>query len=521
MIVNLDREDYDNLNQALVASFPRTKDIRMMVKKKLGVNINDFTNETLPVPEVIFDLTEWVESQGKYKEFIISLCEYKPDNKIFKKLCNKYFPYSLYQNNILSGEELKEIKGIFDSIDFEIIKNVCQATIKSNFKNVEDHLPNIDNLNCIDAIEKILLEQYPRRKKDNIPTILEFVQRLIHHKINLAVKDDLQEWLKVITIKNNFPSIISYQDLVEIFHKKFNSYLLIVVKDENNGLLSLSAELIPDYQENNDFELVEINLNKGVSNICTLDTINKILANFIRIAREKLIREYRYIKHNLILEIFLPYECLKESIDLQEILASGNQHKPIGYEYCFSIRCANRYLLDCFSNYGEFLINLEENWSILKTILHESVDDAAIAKNLLYLDCIDCQCNWDEMLDNWRKKQKISVNVTCSLPVDGTEQTFFLYLLKAGIPLSLWNRSPNFNCEKVKEEFNKILNLSSLRNPIKLYQSIQYKRREAHNKKGNASKYLGYHLGFLSDNPHRIPSILDYRKGGDNLVIYE
>ena len=516
-------KDYEKLEEAFLDAYRNPNDIKRMLFYKLGENINNISNARSGLKDIFLDLIMWAESNGRFDDFLKAAHEYNPENTKLKKIYQDFFPFNLTNNLFLDEDQLNELRLILDAVNFSLLQKVCRKTINHLIEDVEGQIPEIINIDSISYIIEILLQKYPLRKDDSVPTILEFVQRLRDcDRIDREIRQKIQQWLKEIANDKDINLPIKYLKPKTISNKMVDSYLFVIVEEiEESRKFSLSAELIPNYQENNNNESITIELNKNSLNTCTLNEITKIIANFVQVAKKKLFLDYRYSRHNLIIELFLPYEYLQENIDLQEIMASGNQRKPLGSEYHFVVRCKNRYQLNYFSNFGDFFTNLENKWAVFQNIIQENAGTTEITNNFAYVSCIDRDCNWDEMLDKWEQQQKISVNLTCSLPVDGREKNFFLYLLKAGIPLSLWNRCSEFTCEKVEEEFNEMLNFASLANLFQLYKNIHQKRRDAHNKKKKASQYLGYHLGCLCDHPYRIPSSLNPYNGGDRLESYE
>jgi hypothetical protein len=100
------------------------------------------------------------------------------------------------------------------------------------------------------------------------------------------------------------------------------------------------------------------------------------------------------------------------------------------------------------------------------------------------------------------------VNLAGGLTCSQNQEEFFYSLLRAGIPMSLWNRSPDLDCDRVKEKFSNLLTRDCLKNLGSLFQKIQDLRIDAHDEELEAKAFLGYHLGFLCDRPDRIPSCL-------------
>ncbi|MEL7409139.1 MAG: hypothetical protein AAFN00_19695, partial [Cyanobacteria bacterium J06558_2] len=381
-------------------------------------------------------------------------------------------------NNIIAEEKIEELLIIIREIDFSVLGENFKNTVKKETTDIVGQIPEVLDLSNINQIKYILLEKYPSRKKDKIPTILEFVQRLYNcDRVNQNTKSSLNKWLNEIANEKSIELPIKYKKSKPNIKKTVDAYLFVIVNEiEIGNQFNLSAELIPQYQPNK-LEIIPLELSKEQHKVCRLEEMTDIFEKFVECARNKLVREYGYIKHNLIIELFLPFQYLKESIDLQQILASGGRKIPLGQEYYFAVRCSNRYLLDYFSNYGDFLNNLCQKWDILQENFETKFSQIKVNSNLICANCINQDQNWDALREEWDKANIVSVNLTCSLPNDGREQNFFLYLLIAGIPLSLWNRSSELIYTEVETEFLLILNWAILNNPIELHKKIRKKKK--------------------------------------------
>ena len=408
---------------------------------------------------------------------------------------------------------------IIRKIDFSVLQEKFKNTINKETKDIVGQIPEILELSNINQIKYILLEKYPLRKKDEVPTILEFAQRLHNcDRVERNTKSSLYQWLNRITNEKSIGYPIRYKKPRPKLQKKVDSYLFVITNEiEIGNKFNLSAELIPRYQPD-EFERVTLELNKEQHKICRQEEIANVVGKFVECAKIKLRREYGYIQHNLIIELFLPYKYLRETIDLQQILASGGRERPLGQQYYFAIRCSDRYLLNYFSNYGDFLDKLHTKWKTVKRNFKGKFVEVTVNNNLVCVNCINQDLNWDNLCEEWNSNNIVSVNLTCTLPSDGREQNFFRYLLIAGIPLSLWNRSSDLIYTDVEEEFRLILNWAKLNNPIELHQSIYTQRNDAHLQGDNAVEYLGYHLGFLLDNPDLVPTVFDVENGGEPLL---
>lgn len=104
-------------------------------------------------------------------------------------------------------------------------------------------------------------------------------------------------------------------------------------------------------------------------------------------------------------------------------------------------------------------------------------------------------------------KKRLGLKTTCSLPEDDkAKRELFIAIIRAGLPIFLWTRCCSH--PDIESEFNQFFTsnsepVSDVNNLVEYVWNI---RKEAHAKKDNEkNNYLGYHLGFLCDNPDRIP----------------
>ena len=73
-------------------------------------------------------------------------------------------------------------------------------------------------------------------------------------------------------------------------------------------------------------------------------------------------------------------------------------------------------------------------------------------------------------------------------------------VITKALPIFIWNQGYSGTKEELKQEFEQILVCENLKCSNQLFESIRKIRNEA-----NVDS-LGYYLGFLCDNPYRLPS---------------
>jgi hypothetical protein len=491
-----EKTEQEELRDALLEAYPSYDDLKAMVYFKLGKNLEEISGPE-KLETVILRILLWSKSNGKWDDLIKGAYDSNPGNPKLKIIYQNRFLFPTKTPNILSDDQWKEILLILIEIDLDLLQETCQATL-ANIKNIEEKVPQILSIKNLDiknlnTLREILLELYPYRK-DNIPTILEFVERLINR--NATVKDKLKKWLdKIVAEKNIVLPIYTEPKPSSI---TADSYLLIKIEKISKGF-TLQSELIPNYEnDSKPYDHVPIELNEiGLVNRSESDLRHDI-CGLIKSAKIMLVRKYGYTKYDLTVELFLPIEYLGSEFDLEKIAAAGNRLSPIGCQYRFAVRSLDRYLINEYSGWGDYLRFFEKRWEIYQQIHREEVTDIVIQSRFHYIDTSELSTGWD-------KNENLSVNLTGGLTQTEDKKKFFEEILISGVPFSLWNRCSHLDCNDVKQVFNSLMTLDSLQDLSNLFEKVLCLRREAHRKGEKAPDYLGYHLGFLCDRPDRVP----------------
>ncbi|NJN07460.1 MAG: hypothetical protein HC815_05525 [Richelia sp. RM1_1_1] len=497
-----------------------------MVKFKLGENLESIAGRG-KLEDVIFELTEWADSKGKesLEKLLKGAYEDNPDNEKLKKIYKEYYPFSPTER-VISLIQWNELTLILSGIDYCILEEICRKTLISITNNLEDNVPGIINIKNLLTVRDILLEKYPLRK-DNIPTIVEFTERLTKYKkIAEADRIKIKDWLNQITYEKGI-KLPSYHEHKGQSGSKINSHLLITIEKESavSKNYILEAELIPNYQEENKYcQTVPIVFDSDGSILCPFDEVKNKIYDFIAKARTKLIKEYRYINHNLIIELFVPIHCFKNSLELEEIPAGNNQVKALGYQYQLVTRCLKRYLINEETNFGQFLTKLEEKWGTFQNLPQDDSFNRKSQKQFVYLN--DCNIGNEFAVANaW--EDKLALNITGCFSEIENHEIIFNCLLRAGIPISLWHNCPSLTCDEIRQKLEDILNLNSLIKTHILLKSIWRTRQKAHdefncqNQQVEAINYFGYSLGLLYDHPYRVPTKFNYAQGSDAFIGYD
>lgn len=494
--MELSGTEQKELFNALLIAYPTFSELEAMVLFELDEKLEEI-GESGNLKNSIFKLFKWSTSKGKWEKLIKGAYNGNTDNPELKKLYQKYFLVSPKIANGISLVQWDEIKLILSDIDIEIVQEVCQATLANNIQNFEEKIPQALEIKNLKLLQDILTTKYPLRK-DGVPMVLEFVERIICNK-KVTEKDRLNIWLKKIASEKNI-SLPVYVEPKYTKQDAVDAYLMVVVEKSSVGF-TLQAELIHNYQEGNKSNNIHaIPLNQdGLVNCSDKELLNYI-GKFIKIAKQKLIKNY-----TLTIELFLPVKYLGRGFDLEEILADQNLTSPIGYEYRFAVRSLDRYLITEDTGMGDYLNKFEQRWCFYYDKEQKITDST---DHIQCLDSLEACKNWRKLVTEWNRKDKLVVNLAGGLTCSQNQEEFFYSLLRAGVPMSLWNRSPDLDCDHVKEKFSNLLTRDCLKNLGSLFQKIQDLRIDAHDEELEAKAFLGYHLGFLCDRPDRIPSCL-------------
>lgn len=488
---------------AIISAYGDKKKLEIMVSDQFRLNLDQIAGGS-DLEEVVFNLIKTAESEGWLEKLIRGAIDSNPGNSylqaIQKELLPKLSDLINVQNRIdsISIGQWNELYTILDKIDDLVITQICHQTLKNIQDDILGNYPElIGNIEYLTTIRTILIDKCPRRK-DGVPTIIEFVERLRNHKkIQPPQQNDLKKW--VIEVADNLSiNLPTYNEKKKSF-RCIEYYLLITVNPilTKANKFELKAELSAENLQNK--ERITDNILDRVE--CSLEQIANEIHKIIKIAIDYYIKSQ---KHELIIELFLPLKWLSESIDLQQIpIDYTGRKKPIGTEYNFLVRCLERFDL----NHRQYSNKLSIKWDVLEERLKDSIYDSEIKNFFHNLSNFD-NCNWDQI--ELELENKFGIKITCCLPdYLKKEDLYFYTIMREGIPIALWIRNDRIPNIDINKEFDNILKLAHLQDLNKLFKSIKSIRKIAHSKGNEAVNYLGYHLGFLCDNPYRIPSCFD------------
>ncbi|MDZ8264376.1 effector-associated domain EAD1-containing protein [Nostoc sp. ChiQUE01b] len=415
---------------------------------------------------------------------------------------------------------------IIHDCDWKIIENCCYVILQQFGDDPKSNYISLSKGMNFDYLKEIFLEiQYEPNYQFNIKLMLQFANYLFQNtqiKINLDLENWINDTRRNLNIDENIWNEwkeLKYKDCNQnnrIYQEKY-PYLLITCEpcnsSENLNIFKLQSELIfqkDDHDSLTKYPYIFNEIDAEYNDICT--SIH-ILINEVK----KILKYNCNNCHELTIELFLPNQYLiKFAPEVEKIPQLSNEKEPpwFGYEYNLVIRSYDRF--QDYSLYDKFSKKWDE--------LHQLTE---IDQKIVWLnkEKLNNGCNWKKIRVTAQKVISINMNV----PLLNSEYNchineFLITVLRCGFPFSFWLRNGSLedlklNNDNTINQFENILKIDDFKNSSKLFKLVRDIRRDAYIEDETKQKeYLGYHLGFLFDNPHRLPSKFDSNKGSDILI---
>lgn len=500
----LSGQELEKLRNAILSAFPDKASLEMMVSIQLDKNLDEIAGgDNLQL--VVFKLIKWAESQGKLKYLIEGACKDNSGNQELQSIRKELFPKLSDNINLqdrtftILAQQWKDLCLTIAYVDLDILKKVCRITLEnySKFQDVLGNCPELIEAENLGIFKTIFLDKYPKNDRD-IPTIIEFAERLTkERKISINIRYQLNCWVKAAAKELNI-DLPSYEGRQSSNLTRLNSYLLVTVTPNSTDTFYLQAELIPNDSPNDtNTERIKLEINSDSSYFeCSLSDIVDNIYELIRITKIEYLNKYRYC--NLTVEVFLPLQFLDTNIDLKNVpIGFKDKKRPLGSEYRFLVRSLDRFI----SHDGEYFHRLHSRWEQLNDWMKNRLSQRDIQNKVHHISQVD-DCNWEEIETELEIEEKLGVKITCCLPEsDLDKEDLFITILRGGVPIFLWTRC---NLPNVESELDKLLDIDFFKDELTWIESVWKLRKRAHAKR-DKENYLGYHLGFLCDNPHRVP----------------
>ena len=442
--------------------------------------------------QAILNLLKQLDAENKIDELIKQLYPNFPNNILFR-----IYSYPIKQPDLLELVKIfKEIK------DWNLVQSAYRETLPENATIDNSKLNNPENIN---NIIDILREKYPF-VSGNVPSILEFSK-------NLAGKfvEDSQEyprikfWIEEVSSKLNIQ--ISVNPKVESgLATNPKTFLLLIISPEDN-VFRLEVEYILDENKNSqpqpfDFkELLSINFEaddgKGV--ICSEEKIPSMLEKIINIFLDSFCNKISIP----IIEIFSPSKNLDKNIDtewyINDPYSDDEEKIPILQEYNIILHPIERFQRTKANlNFQEVCKKISE---LLKN--KNNTKSISITEHIQKIDQVDSK-NYKKIGIDLRRKKAIGAKINSPL-TEKEKEYFWKAIFMGGTPVVFWTRhqnDENINLDAIDCH----LTIDCLSNNYEALIEKVYKIRQDACIENNPED-LGYHLGFLCDNPNRIPTV--------------
>lgn len=456
---------------------------------------------------------------------------------------------------ILSDSIEKEFK-IFDSIwdDFtqvisQLKDNLIEVLVKQFlFKYYSD--PNsicsdlykdsceLKENNFLILKNIILMISQEKKRKVQLPVILEFCQFISQSNLDEIepIKSKLNQFIETTAQNLNISSDIVISPSIEPLYSQGLPYLIILFEKDlessskNQSKNKLDLNLKPElrFQEQ---------VNSKTNIVCKYTNNQSIPVNESNIYQElyKLIKDtYRQLAHfkntnGLTIELFLPKEYLINPNFIPEVEKLPDNEDPnpgwFGSRYKLVFRSSDRFGISNPERYVQLL----RKWNILEELSCQDGLCPNTIKEKIYCIKQPNQQTWIK-LPQKISTFMISLSLNCPL-LDKSYQShidsFFINIWRCGIPFGFWLRGNSLNNLKLREEerinnteFEDLLTVENIKDYDKLCENIKSIRENAYVEtiENRHQEYLGYHLGFLFDNPYRLHSNFDINSGGDTLA---
>ncbi len=425
---------------------------------------------------------------------------------------------------LILEEKWENLKSILAKIDRYILYVCCYLVLSNYSKDVDGNYSEINLLKSESSSEeeilnslnkifyKIIKNPENEENKEPIFIVIKFVSYLLYilpnheetrNSLNQCKEEISNELNKNgISVKNIKQEITDEIRKHKEDYKEFNPYLIIVYKPKSSKNFYLSAELI--FQKDNDKPNLRFSLTDET--VATSTNIQDKFDNFLLFSY-KIIRLYGFTDEQLIIEMFLPIQQLAESSEKSyekiKINIGVDSQKWVSGHHKFVLRSFERITDDHIN-----LSTIKKKWDRFNAL---NSNEEEIDKRFKWIYCQE-DCKYSQYNSNI-----LGINLLSSLEINRIE--LLRQTILEGLPFFIWNRDICGEREKLKQEFIKCY-LNNLRNLDSLLETIKNQRSQAYQNyiQDQRQDGLGYHLGFLCDNPYRLPS--SYENEYNNALLF-
>ncbi len=457
-------------NQGIVAITNNDKSLKAkpILYKKINYN------------EAILNLLKKLDTENKIDDFINELKKKNFGNSLLLKFIS-------YYKHPLKEYGLNEFKEIIKGIDND-------SVIKSAYQKIfPDEIESADKNKIID---KLVTSYYGEQ-----PSSLSIV-KFAHNLATILQKNQnnqfqsIRDWLN--QIPDEFKIKIPTRDKNKSISEQFYTYLLITVDEQDNNKFHLRAEYI---LENENFQRIKhesLNLtgcNQETGIIC--NSFNEI-SHHVKKYHEELYNQLSADElKDITIELFLPMQYLRQNLDKEWYCDDGfGGSTPIVRECNLIVRPSNRI------QKKSFLIPLQNNFQRFKQQLSRYSDEDILNEEIEIINQKVDRKNFQKISDNFKEK-KIGIKLTHK---DIPDTAFFQAMIRGAAAIAFWERTASSD-DKNLDDIDNYLKLDFFQHNFRnLIQQMHNQRKKASNDEQI------YSIGFLVDNPNRIPTFKYFQR---------
>ncbi|MCZ2207667.1 effector-associated domain EAD1-containing protein [Cylindrospermopsis raciborskii] len=156
------KSEFEELFEALLDAYRDYDQLKIMVRLKLGQNLEEISPQTKPIDVVVYELTVWAERSNKTLYLILGAYGRNRDNPLLKEITRKVSK-RIIKNGITVPDDLKEeFFEVVNELDIKkddpVERLAGQNQQQSNFNehiNFDESICDIDFLEAHQAFDKI------------------------------------------------------------------------------------------------------------------------------------------------------------------------------------------------------------------------------------------------------------------------------------------------------------------------------------------------------------------------------
>lgn len=244
------------LVDAIITAYPTKTQLKMMIV--YGFGMDEHLTALMGgdnLQEIVFNfITEWAIPHGKIEYLIEKAYQQNLNNPKLKDFYEFYQkqpqpqpsifnPVEISVNNsqLITTKEWNKLYFILQQINNnQLITEICRQTLKNKQNDLLGSCLILSKTIDLTNLKDILLNKFPKRK-DDIPTIVEFVERL-SYEVDPNLASQLNLWTKQIAEKLNI-SLPTYSKS-PLNNETYQYFLLITAIPKGKNQFDLESDLL-------------------------------------------------------------------------------------------------------------------------------------------------------------------------------------------------------------------------------------------------------------------------------------